>query len=70
MPVAARSKAWICGHSLAVIAGLNPAGVHGCLSLVSVVCCRVVVCATGRSLVQRSPAECVFASQEIVKPRK
>jgi len=24
--VAARSKAWVCGHSLAGIAGLNPAG--------------------------------------------
>jgi hypothetical protein len=27
---------------------------HGCLSVVSVVFCQVVVCATGRSLVQRS----------------
>ena len=31
---------------------------HGCLSVVSVVCCLVEVSATGRSLVQRSPAEC------------
>jgi hypothetical protein len=31
---------------------------HGCLSLVSVVCCQVVVSATGWSLVQRSPTEC------------
>jgi hypothetical protein len=30
---------------------------HGCLSLVSVVCCQVVS-ATGRSLVQGSPTEC------------
>jgi hypothetical protein len=29
----------------------------GCLSLVSVVCCQVVVSATGWSLVQRSPTE-------------
>ena len=28
------------------------------LSLVSVACCQVEVCATGRSLVQRSPTEC------------
>ena len=25
VPVAARSKAWVCGHSLAGIVGLNPA---------------------------------------------
>jgi len=31
---------------------------HGCLSLVSVVCCQVEVSATGRSLVQRSPTDC------------
>jgi hypothetical protein len=31
---------------------------HGCLSVVSVVCCQVEVSATGWSLVQRSPTEC------------
>jgi hypothetical protein len=31
---------------------------HGCLSLMSVVCCHVEVSATGWSLVQRSPTEC------------
>jgi hypothetical protein len=31
---------------------------HGCLSVVSVVCCQVEVSATGRSLVQRSLTEC------------
>jgi len=30
---------------------------NGCLSIVNVVCCRVGVCATGRSLVRRSPTE-------------
>ena len=30
---------------------------HGCLFLVSVVCCQVEVCARGRSLVQRSLTE-------------
>jgi hypothetical protein len=30
---------------------------HGCLSLVSVVCCQVEVFATSWSLVQRSPTE-------------
>jgi hypothetical protein len=37
--VVALSKEWVCGRSFAGIAGLNPAGVHGCLSLVNVVCC-------------------------------
>ena len=31
---------------------------HGCLSVVSVVCCRVDVCALGWSLVQRSRTDC------------
>ena len=38
--------------------GSNPATEHGCLSVVSVVCCQVEVSATGRSLVQRSPTDC------------
>ena len=42
-------------RSLARIESSNPAGGHGCLTLVSVVCCQVEVSATGRSLVQRSP---------------
>jgi hypothetical protein len=58
VPVAARSKAWVCGRSLAGIAGSNSARGHGCLSVVSVVCCQVEVSATGRSLVQRSPTDC------------
>jgi hypothetical protein len=31
---------------------------HGCLSLVSVVCCQVEVSATSWLLVQRSPTDC------------
>jgi hypothetical protein len=31
---------------------------HGCLYLVSVVCCQVEVSATSWSLVQRSPTDC------------
>jgi hypothetical protein len=34
---------------------------HGCLSLVSVVCCHVEVSATSWSLVQRTPTECVVS---------
>jgi len=46
VPLAARSKSWVCGRSLAEIAGSNPTGVYGCLSVVSVVCCQVEVSAT------------------------
>jgi hypothetical protein len=31
---------------------------HGCLSVVSVVCCQVEIPATGVSLIWRSPTEC------------
>jgi hypothetical protein len=58
IPVAARSKASVCGRSLTGTAVSNPSGGHACLSLVSVVCCQVEVSATGWSLVQRSPTEC------------
>ena len=46
-PVAARSKGWVCGHSLVGIAGLNPARGHGYLSSVCVVCYQVEVSASG-----------------------
>jgi hypothetical protein len=50
IPVAARSKAWVCGPSLFGIAGSNHASVN-------VVCCQVDFSATAWSLVQRSPTE-------------
>ena len=50
--VAAWSKAWVCGHSLAGIVGLN-----GRLFLVSVVCCQVEVSASSCSLF-RGVVEC------------
>jgi len=40
---------------------------HGCPSLVNVVCCQVEVSASGRSLVQRSPS--VVCLSVIVKHR-
>jgi hypothetical protein len=40
---AERSKSWICGRSLSVIVGSNPAGG---MVVVSVVCCQVEVCAS------------------------
>ena len=55
--MAERSKARECDLSLAGIAGSNSARVMD-LSLVRVVCCQIEVSAMGRSLVQRSPADC------------
>ena len=46
IPVAARSKAWVFGSSPAEIVGSNPTEGHGCLSVVSVVCCQVEVSAS------------------------
>ena len=37
IPVAARSKVWVCGRSFAGVMGSNHAGGRGCLSVVSVV---------------------------------
>jgi hypothetical protein len=39
VPVVARSKAWVCGRS--------PAEILGCLSVMSVLCSKVEVSATG-----------------------
>jgi len=63
IPAAACSQAWVCGRSIAVIAGSNPAGGHGCLSLVSIVCCPVEVSATGLSLVQSNSTENVSVTE-------
>ena len=56
--MAARSKTWVCGRSLAEILVSNPSGWHGCLSLVCVVCCQVEGSASAWSLFQRSPTDC------------
>jgi hypothetical protein len=46
VPVAARSKAFVCGRSPAEIVGSNPTGVgHVCCDCC--VCCYVEVSATG-----------------------
>jgi hypothetical protein len=59
IPVAARSKAWVYGRSLACWDyGFEFPWGQGWLSLVSVACCQVEVSVSGRSLVQRSPTEC------------
>ena len=71
--MAARSKAWVCGRSLAAIVGSNPAGSMD-VSLVNVVCCQVEVPAPGRSLIQRSPTEsgvskCDLETSTVRRPR-
>jgi hypothetical protein len=56
MPVAFRSIVWICGRSLAGIAGSNPVVREG-ISVVSVECWQVDVCEKERSVVQRITSE-------------
>jgi hypothetical protein len=51
IPMAERSKARFCGRMLAGIVGSDPPRAHGCISVVSVVCCQVEVSATSRSFV-------------------
>ena len=41
---------------------------HGCLSVVSLICCQVEVSATGQSLVQKSPTDCGASFCVIYKP--
>jgi hypothetical protein len=53
--MAARSKVWFCGRSLAGIVGLN--STLAWMLGVSVVCCQAEVSVSGRSLVQRSPTD-------------
>jgi hypothetical protein len=56
IPLALRSKAWVCGCLVAGITGAIPAGNMDIF--VSVVCCQIEVAASGCSLVQRSLTEC------------
>jgi len=57
IPVAAGSKAWVCGRLFVRIAGFESRQWHGCLSLVITVHIQVKVFAMSRSLVQRSSTE-------------
>jgi hypothetical protein len=69
--VAERSKARVCGRSLGEFVGSNSAGgMDVCLSVVSVVCCQIEVCKTGRSLVQRSPTDCGVSLCVMKKPQE
>jgi hypothetical protein len=70
IPVAERSKAWVCRRSPAGIAGLNLAeGMDVCLLWVLCVC-QVQVSATGWSLVQRSPTDCGVSLCVISRPQE
>jgi hypothetical protein len=57
IPVAARSKAWVCSRSLDGIAGSNPAGGMDFFVSCECLCCQVEGSATGRSLIKRSHTE-------------
>jgi len=63
------SNAWVCGRSIAGIAGLNLDGVMDVLSPMCVVFCQVEVSATDRSLVQRSPTECGVSEYDLETSR-
>jgi hypothetical protein len=64
VPVVARTGSQVCCLSCAGIADSNPAGGHGCLSFMSVVCCQVEVSVSGWSLAQqRSSTECGVSSE-------
>ena len=60
--VTARSKVWVRRRSLLELGGSNSPGEHGCLCLVSVVCCQVGFPVTDISLILRSPTECAVSN--------
>jgi hypothetical protein len=62
IPLAARSKAWVCGFSLARTAGSNLSGDIEVRLFLSFVFCHVEVSVMDRSLIQRSASECVSLS--------
>jgi len=47
IPMVARYRAWVRGGSLAGNCGFEYYRGHGCLSVLSVICCQVEVSATG-----------------------
>ena len=65
IPVFTRSKERVCYRSITRIVGSNLS--RAWLSVVNVVC-RQVSAATGRSLVQRSPVECVCVIRCNINP--
>ena len=57
IPIASLSKAQVCTHCIAGIAGSNPTEVMDVLVFLCV-CCAVEVPAMGRSIIKRSPSKC------------
>jgi hypothetical protein len=57
--------AWVCGRSLAGVSVRIPLGAWMSVLFVSVVWCQVEVSASGWSLVQRSPTECVCVCDHV-----
>ena len=55
VPVAVRSKAWVCDLSLAEIVGANPVGGT---DVCCVLCCQAEVSAPVWSIVQKTPKDC------------
>jgi hypothetical protein len=70
IPVAARSKAWVCGRSFARIAVSNPASSMVYLSLASGICYQLEVPAMGPSFVQRNPTGCTLSECDREASRK
>ena len=62
--MAARCKTWVYCSSLTGIASSNPPWGMDVCPLCFVVCCELEISATGRSLVQRSPTECVVPERD------
>jgi len=69
IPVAARSKAWVCGRSLCWDSGFESRLGHGCHSLVSAACCQVQVSATCPKESYRVWCECDLETSRMRRPR-
>ena len=63
--MSARSKASVCGRSLAGIAGSNPARDMDCVIFYCWVCWQVEVSTTGISLVRRSLTVCGVSERDL-----
>jgi hypothetical protein len=60
VPVATRSKAWVCSCSHAGVSGSSPAG---SIDVCRVCCVLLEVSARGRSLIQRSHTKCDVSNE-------
>jgi hypothetical protein len=58
IPVDVRYKQWVYGRSLFANVGANLYGARLCISYECCMCCLITISVMGRSLFERSPAEC------------